>query len=319
MPRQVTVAVLDTGVVAHPWFTRRPWWERLPATAVDQPGGRAHGHGTFLCGLVLQQQPGAALLPIRVVDDDGLVDELTLARAIQGLAGEADVAILPVVGYTWNDRPPSVLTRVLAMAKERGVVLLAPRAPFDRFPLLALNAAQPAAGGRPSEDRPVFPAESSAVYAVPATPIAAVSSFPVRKGRSAGTARASGVSFGTALLAGWVATSLLRGASDGQEALQWATASAGSEFLKVSSSPGESSRQGTCSTPALRVGRSSEAPATLPARVRAVRDSECRHGDRVRRANGSFKDSAHAPCAAQARRVCLDHGRTGWGRHPHRG
>ena len=252
--REVTVAVLDTGVVAHPWFTRRPWWERVPAAAVDQPGGQAHGHGTFLCGLVLQQEPEAALLPVRVVDADGLVDELTLARAIQGLAEAVNVAILPVVGYTWNDRPPSVLTRVLAMANERGVVLLAPRAPFGLFAPPAPDAEHLAAGGRASEDRPVFPAASGAVCAVGPAPIAAVSSYPIRKGRSSGTARASGVSFGSALLAGWVATSLLRGASDGQEALQWAVASARSEALAVPISAAEFSYQPSVATPRYESG-----------------------------------------------------------------
>lgn len=243
VPGEVTVAVLDTGIVAHPWFTSRPWWDRVPASAFDQPGGQAHGHGTFLCGLVLQQEPAATLLPVRVVDGDGLVDELTLARAIQGIAGAAEVAVVPVAGYTWNDRPPGALTRALALARERGVVVLAPLASLALFASASPRTTRPAASWSAVGDRPVFPAALSAVYAVGPAQIEAVSSFADSEGVFIGTAGADGVSFRSALLAGSVATGLLGGASDAQEALQWAIAPDGPVGLQASASSAESSYQ----------------------------------------------------------------------------
>lgn len=211
--REVTVAVLDTGIVAYPWFTSRPWWERVQVSAFDEPGSQVYGHGAFLCGLVLQQEPAATLLPVQVVDGDGLVDELTLARAIQEIAGAAEIAVVPVAGYTWNNRPPGVLTRALAVARARGVVVLAPLA---QLPL----------AGWAVDDRPVFPAALSAVYAVDPAQLEAVSSFPDIEWASTGILRGDEASFRSALLAGSVATGLLGGASDAQEALQWAIASA---------------------------------------------------------------------------------------------
>lgn len=102
------VAILDTGIGAHPWFDR-------PATAVLRDAGldgrpigtypeedidaerqgrrdgeASHldtyaGHGTFIAGVVHQVCPDAALLPIRVYGGDGTASEWDFARSVERL------------------------------------------------------------------------------------------------------------------------------------------------------------------------------------------------------------------------------------------
>lgn len=102
------VAILDTGIGAHPWFDE-------PETVVlrdAQLDGRAvgtypeedvdaeregrrdgpaspldpyAGHGTFIAGVVHQTCPDAALLPVRVYGGDGTASEWDFARSLERL------------------------------------------------------------------------------------------------------------------------------------------------------------------------------------------------------------------------------------------
>jgi subtilisin family serine protease len=96
------VAILDTGVDAgHPGWSSPPTsmelgldWTILPpgpraeetADDVDQDGDgsphEAHGHGTHVAGIVHLTAPGATLIPIRVLSDDGWGTSIGLAGGI---------------------------------------------------------------------------------------------------------------------------------------------------------------------------------------------------------------------------------------------
>jgi subtilisin family serine protease len=102
------VAILDTGIGAHPWFDQpntvvlrdalldgRPIGT-FPEEDVDaerdgrRDGQASHldtfaGHGTFIAGVVHQICPDAALLPVRVYDGAGTVSEWDFARSLERL------------------------------------------------------------------------------------------------------------------------------------------------------------------------------------------------------------------------------------------
>ncbi len=116
-PSGVTVAVLDTGVVPHPWLAR--WYRDDAADTPDADGDGGlddqAGHGTFVCGLILRRAPGAGLCPVRFLDSDGVADEAALLRALTRLGAErVDVLNLSFGGYTFDDRPPLGLAEALA-------------------------------------------------------------------------------------------------------------------------------------------------------------------------------------------------------------
>lgn len=106
----VRVAILDTGVDAN-----HPGWYRTPMVlgsdfSGDQPGPRAdetadnedfdgddspheaYGHGTHIAGIVRLTSPGATLIPIRVLNDDGWGSTFGLICGIaEAIQLEADV------------------------------------------------------------------------------------------------------------------------------------------------------------------------------------------------------------------------------------
>ena len=104
--RRPVVAVLDTGLGAHPWLTE-PWVTlgasvngqriglgaddpdpELTGVVNDPLGGgldKDSGHGTFIAGIVRQVCPDALVLAIRVMPSDGVVDEHQLTIALNQL------------------------------------------------------------------------------------------------------------------------------------------------------------------------------------------------------------------------------------------
>lgn len=113
--RRPVVALLDTGVGAHPWLPdtiidRHPRCGALsigltdPTTAPDDPavvmntliGGldATSGHGTFIAGLIRQKCPDANILAIRVIQGDGVVDEGDLLEALNMLWLRQKLAII---------------------------------------------------------------------------------------------------------------------------------------------------------------------------------------------------------------------------------
>jgi len=101
---------------------RGPWEE---ANGVDDDGdGRideGHGHGTFVAGLIAAMAPGARILPIRVLSDEGNGDSFGLADGIYwAVRSGADV-----ISLSLGMRGSSPLVSTAAeYAERRGVVVI---------------------------------------------------------------------------------------------------------------------------------------------------------------------------------------------------
>lgn len=117
--RGVRVAVLDTGVAAaHPALAGSvgPGYDYIgddtdageEADGLDTSrDGRldgSYGHGTFVSGLVRLIAPDAQILPMRVLDSDGVGNEVVIAQAIRdAVAAGADVINLSFGSRTGAD------------------------------------------------------------------------------------------------------------------------------------------------------------------------------------------------------------------------
>ncbi|MQA93933.1 MAG: S8 family serine peptidase [Streptosporangiales bacterium] len=151
--RTVTVAVLDTGIAPHPWWSGTDWFAEVSRDAADLPDADLDyrldaqaGHGTFVAGLVLRAAPTARLIVARVLDADGVGDDLRLLRALGGPPGRADVINMSFGGYTLDDGPSPLVARVVAtLARHRAIV---------------------AAAGNDASGRPYWPAALPEVIAV---------------------------------------------------------------------------------------------------------------------------------------------------------
>ncbi|KAB2346497.1 S8 family peptidase [Actinomadura rudentiformis] len=155
--REVTVAVLDTGLSPHPWYEGTGWYaeQRDEVTEVldadlDFELDAQAGHGTFIAGVLLQHAPAARILARRVLGGDGVGDEVDVIRALSWLAsrGRADVVNLSLGCHTFDDRPSPVLSRAIAALGRRTVVV--------------------ACAGNAASDRPFWPAALKSVVAVAA-------------------------------------------------------------------------------------------------------------------------------------------------------
>jgi subtilisin family serine protease len=155
--RDVTVAILDTGLSPHPWYEDAEWFreqrdevrEVLDADLDCDLDAQA-GHGTFVAGVVLRHAPGARLLARRVIGGDGVGDELDVIRALEWLAERrhADVVNISLGCHTYDDRPSPVMARALAALGRRTVVV--------------------ACAGNTAGDRPFWPAAAKPVVGVAA-------------------------------------------------------------------------------------------------------------------------------------------------------
>ncbi|GAB2571271.1 hypothetical protein Aab01nite_04800 [Paractinoplanes abujensis] len=108
--RRPVVALLDTGVQKHEWFAAddgdpflllpedlpapRPWNGRVHE--IHSGDVSATGHGTFIAGLIRQAAPSAQVLSLRVMDDQGRVEEHTVIEALEWLASYYDRRERPV-------------------------------------------------------------------------------------------------------------------------------------------------------------------------------------------------------------------------------
>ena len=153
--RDVTVAILDTGLSPHPWYAGTDWYraqrdevgEVLDAD-LDFALDAQAGHGTFVAGAVLAHAPAARLRARRVIGGDGVGDELDVIRALRWLAdwGRADVVNISLGCHTFDDRPSPVLARAVAALGRRTVVV--------------------ACAGNSGTDRPFWPAAMKPVVGV---------------------------------------------------------------------------------------------------------------------------------------------------------
>lgn len=156
----VTVAVLDTSVALdHPVLEGAalgPGFDviggggtaQVPANGLDDDGDglvdESDQHGTHVTGLVHLAAPGARILAIRVLEEDGQGDVFTIAKGVLH-AIEAGADVLNLSFGMVPDSPP--LERAIQDALDAGIVVVAP------------------AGNRNGEC-PDFPARRSEVLAV---------------------------------------------------------------------------------------------------------------------------------------------------------
>ncbi len=155
--RDVTVAVLDTGLSPHPWYAAADWYsgQREEVTEVldadaDHALDAQAGHGTFIAGVLLRHAPNARLRAKRVIGGDGVGDDLDVVRALAWLAewGRADVVNLSFGCHTFDDRPSPLVAGAIAALGRRTVVV--------------------ACAGNQASDRPFWPAALKHVIAVAA-------------------------------------------------------------------------------------------------------------------------------------------------------
>jgi len=133
----VTVAVLDTGVADHPALTGRlvagydyveddnKPTEQLQR--VDTSGdGRldsSYGHGTFVSGLVGLIAPNAQIMPMRVLDSDGVGNVVVIAQAIRDAVRQG-AGVVNLSFGTESNRTSPVLDRALRDAKAAGAMVI---------------------------------------------------------------------------------------------------------------------------------------------------------------------------------------------------
>ncbi len=146
----VKIAVLDTGLFTHPWLTAV---QHDPSAAdvwdVDHNGyaDNESGHGTFIAGLILQIAPAAEVFVVKVLDSNGVGDDLTVATAMEALPPDIDIVNLSLGGYTDDDMGPLAIATALKAMRRRGGAVVA-------------------AAGNAGSDRPFWPAAFKQVLAV---------------------------------------------------------------------------------------------------------------------------------------------------------
>lgn len=148
--RSQRIAVFDTGVdpelrTLHPALAQRV--SGVPDDLDVDGDGRLDveaGHGTFVAGVINRVAPEAMVTVDRVLDPDGLGDELALALALADC--DAPVVNLSLYGYTHHDMPPLLLTSAI-----------------DKLPR---STAVVAAAGNDATDRPAWPAAHKRVISV---------------------------------------------------------------------------------------------------------------------------------------------------------
>jgi hypothetical protein len=135
---QVLVAVLDTGIdPSHPDLSARiapgadlvdgdgDPTDRHDGVDSDQDGSvdEAFGHGTFVAGLVLSVSPDVRILPVRILDSDGIGTAMDVARGIEIAVDRGARVVNLSFGMAVESE---VVTELIEQASnQRGVVFVA--------------------------------------------------------------------------------------------------------------------------------------------------------------------------------------------------
>ncbi|MEZ4630485.1 MAG: S8 family serine peptidase [Deinococcales bacterium] len=126
----IKVAVIDTGVdLYHPILSNQlapatEWWDFVDNDALPQEvaGGAGYGHGTATAGLILQVAPQAKILPLRVLDSNGIGDLDDVIAAIDYALSKGAQIINLSLGtnvYSWP------LQQMVGYASDRGAYMIA--------------------------------------------------------------------------------------------------------------------------------------------------------------------------------------------------
>ena len=126
----VMVAVIDTGIdLEHPMFAnslvpQHLWRDYVDNDNIpqDEISGAGGGHGTAVAGIILQVAPEATILPIRVLEPDGLGDMDHVVLAIHhAIKSGADIINISL----GSDEMSHTMKRMLQYAKDEGVYVVA--------------------------------------------------------------------------------------------------------------------------------------------------------------------------------------------------
>ena len=109
----VTVAVVDSGIAAHPDFTGRLLTPYGDPTANTPNPGDAYGHGTHVAGIIGGDgtasggiykgiAPGATLLAVGVSDEIGMAYESDVVEGLQWIFENKDTYSIRVVNLCLN-------------------------------------------------------------------------------------------------------------------------------------------------------------------------------------------------------------------------
>jgi hypothetical protein len=138
--KNVTVAVLDTGILSHPTFAEG----QITRVDLVNDGQAFHSHGTSVASIIGGQHlqapgvaPGARILDVRVAGADGYSVSSVLAQGIiTAVDRGAQVINISLGGYGES----AVLTEAVAYAANRGALVVA-AAGNDGYRQLAIPAA----------------------------------------------------------------------------------------------------------------------------------------------------------------------------------
>ena len=135
----VLVAILDTGIsFDHPAFAGHLALPGIEPGVADSPGSeRAEqvdtngdgivdgslGHGTHVAGIVLAVAPQARLLPVRVLDSDGVGSAFDVAYGIVHAVERGAQVLNMSLGLS---SPSSAVAAAIRFARDRGVVVVVP-------------------------------------------------------------------------------------------------------------------------------------------------------------------------------------------------
>jgi hypothetical protein len=123
------IAVIDTGIdLTHPMFSGRlapstEWKDFVDGDSNPQEvTGSFYGHGTAVAGIVLQIAPKATILPIRVLNSEGIADVAKVANAIDWAIQKGAKVINLSLG---TDVDVSALKSMVEYATSLGVYVVA--------------------------------------------------------------------------------------------------------------------------------------------------------------------------------------------------
>jgi hypothetical protein len=132
--RRVRIALLDGPVNPdHPLFLRSDGTRRVelfdesarevpPADDTVLPAYA--GHGDFMAGVALTQAPEATVLAIRVLREDGTVDDDELALALGQVPDDVDIVLMCLGGYAHDNRAMPATGAALEKLRSRAPQVL---------------------------------------------------------------------------------------------------------------------------------------------------------------------------------------------------